>query len=252
MKAEFRSPKTPVFRTRSTKTSLLAALVVCAISARAEEPARLAPGFTGLPTGARVLVVEPDIELFLLTTGGVMEPKADWTAAAQANALQQILSRQDALRVSMVKLDEAAADELGEQLNLHAAVANAILTHHFGPKNLHLPSKGGNLDWGFGDALQPVRQKTGADYALFTFARDSYSSAGRKVTTALLALLAAAGGAVYVRGGGHQVAYSSLVDLQTGRVLWFNWIGRASGDLRESAGAAETIDTLFNGFPAGR
>jgi hypothetical protein len=152
----------------------------------------------------------------------------------------------------MVKLDENAADELGEQLNLHAAVANAILVHHFGPSNFHLPSKGGNLDWSFGDALQPLREKTSADYALFTFVRDAYSSAGRQATTALLALLSAAGGHMIIRGGGRQVAYSSLVDLQTGRVLWFNSIGRARGDLRDPAGAGETIDTLFNGFPAGR
>ena len=252
MKTEFHSLKLAGSTARAVMTALLAALVVCAVPARGADPARLAPGFTGLPPGAKVLVVEPDIELFLLTTGGVLEPKADWTSAAKSHALDRILARQDSLQVSMVKLDEDAADELGEQLNLHAAVASAILEHHFGPSNFHLPSKGGNLDWSFGDALQPLREKTGADYALFTYALDAYSSVGRNVTSALLAMVAAVGGVMYIRGGGRQVAYSSLVDLQTGRVVWFNWIGRAKGDLRDVAGATETVDTLFNGFPARR
>ncbi len=251
MKSRLHSPKAANHGTRAALTALVAALVVCAAPARAGSPARLAPEFLALPSGAKVLVVEPDIELFLLTTGGVLEPRADWTSAARSNALERILAKQDSLHVSMVKLDETVADELGEQLNLHEAVANAILLHHFGPENFHLPSKGGKLDWSLGDALHLLHDRTGADYALFTFMRDSYSSGGRKFTSALLTLLAAAGGAVYVRGGGRQVAYSSLVDLQTGRVLWFNWIGRASGDLRDAAGATETVDTLFEGFPAG-
>jgi len=250
MQTGFRSPKLAGLSARAAMIASLAALAAWVTPACGEDAVSLAPGFVGLPSGAKVLVVEPDIELFLLTTGSVLEPRADWTSAAKSNALERILARQDSLHVSMVKLDEAVADELGEQLNLHAAVANAILTHHFGPRNLRLPSKGGSLDWSFGDALQPLRDKTGADYALFTFVRDAYSSAGRQVTTALPALLSAAGGRMIIPGGGRQVAYSSLVDLQTGRVLWFNWIGRAKGDLREPAGAAETIETLFNGFPA--
>jgi hypothetical protein len=32
-------------------------------------------------------------------------------------------------------------------------------------------------------------------------------------------------------------------------VLWFNRLARASGDLREPAAAAESIDVLLGGFP---
>ena len=44
-------------------------------------------------------------------------------------------------------------------------------------------------------------------------------------------------------GGGQQTGYASLVELETGQVLWFNQLLRASGDLREAEKAAETIDT---------
>ncbi|HWK83320.1 MAG TPA: hypothetical protein VNS61_06240, partial [Caldimonas sp.] len=49
--------------------------------------------------------------------------------------------------------------------------------------------------------------------------------------------------------GGTQTGYASLVDLQTGRVLWFNRLARARGDLREGEAAAESIDSLLSGFP---
>ena len=36
---------------------------------------------------------------------------------------------------------------------------------------LALATKGEKLDWSLGDAVQPLREKTGADYALFTWMR---------------------------------------------------------------------------------
>ena len=52
--------------------------------------------------------------------------------------------------------------------------------------------------------------------------------------------------------GGSQTGYASLVDLETGRVLWYNRLARISGDLREGKAAAESIDALLMGFPSPR
>ena len=52
--------------------------------------------------------------------------------------------------------------------------------------------------------------------------------------------------------GGIQIGYASLVDLQTGQVIWFNQLARGTGDLREADSARETVDALFTGFPAVR
>ena len=50
--------------------------------------------------------------------------------------------------------------------------------------------------------------------------------------------------------GGFQTAYASLVELDTGRVLWFGRLRRDSGSLKESEeDARETLDTLFKTFP---
>ena len=70
---------------------------------------------------------------------------------------------------------------------LHAAVARAIDMHHFG--QLALPTKEGKLDWSLAEAVAPVKKASGADYALFSWIRDSYASAERKAAMIGMALL---------------------------------------------------------------
>lgn len=52
--------------------------------------------------------------------------------------------------------------------------------------------------------------------------------------------------------GGTQVGYASLVDLNTGQVLWFNRMIRTTGDLREADKAAESLNALMQGFPVSK
>lgn len=202
----------------------------------------LAPGFSSLPAGATLLVNPPDVELFALSAGGVMEPRADWTATAQAN-LSQALERKSAeLKLKTVGLAEKDADDLAEVAALNAAVSRSIVIHHMGA-GFSLPTKAGKLDWSMGDAVEPMRRVSGADYALFIWLRDSYATAERKVAMVAFALLGVG------IAGGAQVGHASLVDLRTGQVLWFNRLLRGSGDLREADAAAESLNALLREFP---
>jgi hypothetical protein len=177
-----------------------------------------------------------------MSGGGVLEPRADWTAAADKH-FHAALDKHQALQGSnMARLEEKDLDELAEINALHGAVAQAIFVHHM-MGIAKLPTKNGTLDWSMGDSIRALRDKTGADYALFTWIRDSYASAERKAAMVAMALFGI--GMV----GGSQVGYASLVDLNTGQVVWFNDLRRASGDLRESKDAVETVDALLKGFP---
>jgi hypothetical protein len=49
--------------------------------------------------------------------------------------------------------------------------------------------------------------------------------------------------------GGAQVGFASLVDLNTGNVVWFNQLARGSGDMRTPETARETARALLNGMP---
>ena len=234
----------PAFAARLTRFFLVAVLLAGA-SAQAQDPSprQLAPGFSARAADSRLLVLPADMELFSMSAGGVVEPRADWTDAAQKNFVAALAAQRKLLGSRVTALDAAQADEFAEITTLHRAVAEAISLHH--RKGLmKLATKQDRLDWSLGDAVRPLKERTGADYALFTWIRDSYASSERKAAMVVMALLGA------ISLGGEQLGYASLVDLNTGRVVWFNQLNRMSGDLREPAAAVETVEALLKGFPA--
>jgi hypothetical protein len=222
----------PIVPSRCTR-ALLAALLLAATAAQADEAAKihLAPGFTSRPAGSKLVVIPPDMELYSLSAGGVVEPREDWTDAAQKNFEAALHGERKLLGANVTRLDPAAADELSELITLQEAVANAIAMHHQDGL-MQLATKGDRLDWSLG-----------ADYALFTWVRDSYASSERKAAMVALALVGA------ISLGGEQTGHASLVDLNTGRVVWYHQIDRASGDLREPGPARETVEALLKDFP---
>lgn len=227
-----------------TATHLALAMVLLAGAAAqaGETPSpNLAPGFTARAADSKLLILPADMELFSISAGGVQEPRADWTDAAQKH-FRTAVAAQKALGEQRMEISEAQLDEFAQVLALHRAVAESVWIHHV-MGGLKLPTKDGRLDWSLGPVVQPLREKTGADYALFFWVRDSYASSERKMTMLAMALM----GSFMV--GGNQAAYASLVDLHTGRIVWFNNIDRMWGDLREAQPAAETVESLLKGFP---
>jgi hypothetical protein len=182
-----------------------------------------------------------DIELFELGMGGVLEPRADWTSDAARHVHEGMRARNAKLGARVSELADDGDEAILALNSLHGAVSRAILVHHFGA--LKLPTKEGKLDWTLGPDTAAVQQKTGADYALFTWIRDSYTSEGRQAAMVVGALFGVA------MASGAQRAHASLVDLRTGRIVWFNRVARASGDLRQRDKAEETLDVLLTGFP---
>jgi hypothetical protein len=226
---------------------LIAALLMaaCAAAAGAQEAdtRHLAPGFSARPAGSRLLLVPVDMELFSISAGGVIEPKADWTEAAQKHFKAALDAQRARLGPQLVEIEESQLDDFAEMHALHRAVAESVWMHHV-QRGMELPTKNERLDWSLGaEAVRPLAEKTGADYALFTWVRDSYASGERKLTMFAMALLGA------ISTGGEQNAYASLVDLKNGRVVWFNDLRRMWGDLREPGPAAETVEALLKGFP---
>jgi hypothetical protein len=207
----------------------------------------LAPGFSGLPKDAKVAIMPSDIEIFSISAGGVLEPRADWTESATRNFRSAVQKRKGALGLNIIEVSEREADELVELNGLHGAVARAIEMHHFGSGAMQLPTKAGKLDWSLGESTRAIKKATGADYAIFSWVRDSHASDERKAAMVAIAVLSLGRA---IPGGGAQIAYSSLVELESGRVLWFGRLRRNSGNLKESEeDAGETLDTLFKTFP---
>jgi hypothetical protein len=224
---------------------LVIAIALCTTPAFAQSK-NLAPDFTQRSASSKLVVVPVDVELFSISAGGVQEPKADWTQAATQHFNASLKSKSSLLGSNVSNMKESELDEYAELSALHGAVATSIFVHHMFGGAGGLPTKDGKLLWSMGDAVKDLREKTGSDYALFTWVRDSYASPERKAAMVALALLG-----VGITGGS-QIGYASLVDLKTGQVVWFNNLARAFGDLRDEKSALETVEALLKGFPAAK
>lgn len=206
-----------------------------------------------LPRAGGVVLMPPDIELSEVSAGGVHEPKAEWTAVARVNLDAALDAERQQRGLTMTRFDDSKLDplrraELDQIQNLHGAVGRAILRYQFTP-NQGLPTKQGRFDWTLGTAARDLRQATGADHALFIWIRDSYASAGRAAVQVLAAIAGAVVGVAVILPGGAQVGFASLVDLDSGDIVWFNRLARTSGDLRTPPAAIETAKVLLSGFP---
>jgi len=205
-----------------------------------------------LPRGAaapRILVMPPDIELSELTAGGSVEMNAEWTRAAERHLKTAIREHLQRIHASFVEYrapaDDAPEAEILDQLQpLHATVGQSILAFHFEPQK-RLPSKKDKFDWSLGPAVTHLAGHADADYALFVWVRDSYSSPARVA----LQFVAAMAGGIPV-GGGVQTGLCSLVDLKTGQVVWFNALKpREEGDMRELEATRRTTAFLLDRMP---
>ena len=214
----------------------------------------------------RLLVMRPDVTVGSVTTGGIVEPRADWTESARANLIAALKAQQASRGGNVFVLERrdglaargVDADTVAELERLHYAVGSSIALHRYSGANL--PTKRGKgLDWTLGEDAVALGRKTGFDYALFLHAEDSFASTGRVALQVLGIAGCAVGFCAPNIGGGGQFAYASLVDLRTGEVVWFNVLqagtqiaGINMGDIRKPEGAAQMVERLLNRMKPGR
>lgn len=213
----------------------------------------------------RLLVMRPDVVVGTVTTGGLVEARADWTEQARTNIIAS-LKEQQAARGGDVRIletrdgvDTVDANTVAELERLHAAVAQSIAIHKYGYSG-HLPTKRGKgLDYTLGQDAVNFGQQTGYDYMLFMYAEDRLVGEGRVALQVLGVAGCFIGFCAPNVGGGGQLAYASLVDLHTGEVVWFNIVATGSqvagikfGDIRTEEGADQMIERLLGRMKPGK
>lgn len=236
------------------------ALVVCAVSFHAHAQVRTATDASGqiVKVQGSVVVIEPDIELSLVTAGGMHEPRKEWSDAAR-RLYPQAVRQHLAMRQTTQKDDYDIPNDLdpntrmGQIIRLNQAVALSIAQYSAAGSALATkkdPVSGKpRMDWTLGPGVTELQAATGADYGLFTYVRDSYTSGGRAALRVLGILAGVALGSYLDIGGGAQVGVATLVDLRTGQVVWFNLMAKQSGDLRDEKGAKGTVAQLLRDMP---
>lgn len=202
----------------------------------------------------RMIVMRPDISVGALTAGGVVEPREDWTTTARANVLAALQAQQAVrggeTRIAMTR-EEAGADAATvlELDRLHRAVGGSIRLHKYTPGQ-ELPTKRTTFDWTLGEAAVRYGQATNYDYALFLSASDSFSTGGR-VALQAVSFLGCVVGVCVMPTSGMQYAFASLVDLESGRVVWFNFLASSVGDIRTEKGAEAMVARLLGKMESG-
>jgi len=212
----------------------------------------------------KLLVLRPDVSVSSLTTGGLPEPRADWTDQARANIINAVRAQQGVKggKVRILdrrnQLEGVSEQEVAEVERLFYAVGQSIVLHKY--LGEYLPTKRGKgLDWTLGEDAVRLGQKTGYDYALFLHAEDQVASTGR-IALGVIGLAGCFVGFCAPNiGGASQLDYAGLVDLKTGEVVWFNVVlarsevpGIDFGDLRSQKGAEQMVDRLLGRMKPGQ
>lgn len=236
---------------------LLVLLLVVVLAACTTSAPRVSPEYAAAQAGpARlagrtILLLPADVECGQVTAGGMVQPNAAWTEAAAANvvgALERSFAGRGAtiVRYDRGTVDRGRAAEHDRVLKLNEAVGASIFFLQD-----RLPTKRAVFEWSVGEGARTLREDYGADYALFVFLRDTHASAGLVGMNVLKGVVGLATGFVPGMTSGVQVGFAQLVDLETGRVVWFNKMSdaRAGADLRTAPDAAQAVDRLLEGCP---
>ena len=206
-----------------------------------------------------LIVMRPDVQVGSVKTGGMVEPRADWTETARENLIVALREQQAARGGDVTILESrdgleaqgVSAETIASLERLHNAVGNSIALHKYYRQNL--PTKRGmGLDWTLGEEAVAFGEATGHDYALFLYASDSFASTGRVLLNVVGVAGCFIGFCAPGVGGGQQLAYASLVDLETGEVVWFNLLQSQQGDIRTPEGAAKMVERLLDRMKPGK
>ncbi|WP_265570890.1 hypothetical protein [Sphingomicrobium nitratireducens] len=204
-----------------------------------------------------LIVMRPDVSVGSLRTGGLVEPRADWTEQARGHLIEALKAQQGSrggnVRILETRdgLDGVDPDTIAQLERLHNAVGNSIAIHKYLGATLPNKRKKG-LDYTLGQQAVSFGEATGYDYALFMYAEDSIASTGRVLLNVAGVAGCFIGFCAPGVGFGRQTAYASLVDLKTGEVVWFNLLVSQQGDIRTQDGAAKMVERLLGRMKPGK
>lgn len=235
---------------RSPLLVLLIGLLSIAAGCATTQPVQQVTELAHVGENARILLMAPDIKLYTLTAGGVPELDPDNTRTARVNFVEAArrYTQSGGIHIRIMEPELSSRDpELARYERLHGAVSESINQHYY-QSGWKLPSKGSTFDWSLGPDIAALGERYDADYALFVNYVDMSGSGGRWAFSIAAALVG-----VGIPTGG-QFGYASLVDLSSGRIIWFNQALAAdvgAGDLKTASGADKVARNLLAEMPRG-
>jgi hypothetical protein len=268
---------------RPRSSALLAAILSLLIACCSAPPRleRVLP-FGRADASFSVLLMPADLQL---EERGLMGSKArvDWAAGARQEVetvVRDILESKNVPVGVFLATDRQASEAqeavLAQQRLLFQQLAERPF---YGRRAAYIIGARGPS---FPSALRDLRQGSDARYALFVALRDRYSSTGRVVGQVALGALfiasivflgvpltpldlddyssqyepygsmSAPSGMAATSSGSRcpeQIGYASLVDLDTGNVVWLNRVSEGCSGLRDPDDLRDTLELLLSGLP---
>ena len=179
-----------------------------------------------------IVVAPPDVEVREISAGGVAEKRDDWSQQVAANLRDAVAAATGFPAVRFTS--STPQEEIADVRALMRLITLNHVSYLFAQEQLSSSNR--PLTYSLG-RISPIVGPWNPDAVLFLFARDAYSSAGRKTLVAL-----------GFANPAPAVASAMLV-ARDGTVHWFNYHFAPNTDLREPAGAAALAQALLEGLP---
>lgn len=205
------------------------------------------------PSNPGILVLPAEFTVFQQSTA-TMEPVPEWTEDAKRNltdSARRVLGtdgRFQVIELPQLPADQAAA--LREHIELFKIIGSQI-EGVVKPGGSAWQDTRANADYRIGPGLAFLKQRTGARYAFVMAGAEIRHTGGNIFMQILLAGLTG----VYSVGAGTYM-YGGVIDLNTGRLVWFGSevgpqaMGISSGpDARKAGGADAAVGRMLRGYP---
>lgn len=207
------------------------------------------------PMPARLLLLPIDIRVHEISAGGVVEKVDAWSqrATQAANTYVRSLDERDD-GIALMPVPTLSGEEQAA-LDQHVALYDVVAYTAYSAQRSNDPvwrKRGDDLDYTIGPGLGALADKSGADAALVIIGSDHISSTGRKAANVALTFVGALIGVAAVPHGGEAFVSAGVVDLRTGRLLWFDTHRSSNLDLDEEKGVKAVLDAIFKNYPGSR
>lgn len=185
-------------------------------------------------------ILDPTVDVFELSAGGIREKKDEWCAQGRSNITGEIV-RELSKKGYTVKVIERTGDlrnSLEEISDLYQAIVYSYRVHSLRGPN-YFASKGERFDYSVG-ALDQILDVYGVDSLVLAFGIEESSTGGRKALMAVGALT----GVIFRAGG--TLLNVSLAD-RDGTIYWNE--ERSGGSLTDQDSVKNTIAQMFDELP---
>lgn len=227
------------------------------VTAAADAPAEPGPEADSVaaatPRIARAVLLPVEFSVFQNGMSG-LEIVPDWTEKARANlgtaAASVLMERASLELVAMPELTPGESQQLREHLAL-VKTFMAQLDQLDTAREAAWQGRKAGLDRRIGQGLDFLREKSGADFAVFIDGAQAKQSGGRifsQIALAAMGVISIGGGGTYIR--------ASVLDLDAGVLRWFNErtgresFGVSGSDVRKADETRVVLRKLFEPYPS--